>query len=450
LRVGERLDLAFTDLLANGQAVGRCDSMVVFCFGPLPHERARVAITVVKQKYAVAEMLQLLETSPERVQPFCAVFGTCGGCQVQHLRYAAQLGWKKAVIRSALERIGGFRQIDLREPVAMAQPRAYRNKMALVVKGGPALPTLGFYRQRSHDAVPIDGCPIVAPQLDEYISKLNGARGEATIAQALQQARHLVARAARASDRAVLTITTTRESSAVARAAPALLEALPRLAGVTNSFDLSGENAIVGRRHRVVAGSAEIEETIVGIRYRVSPSSFFQVNVEMVGRIFEYLQPQLANGMRIVDLYCGAGTFALFFAAHGCRVVGIEENAGAVAEARANAGLNDLHEQVDFLQGRVEQAIAGAEARGALDRAEVAFLDPPRKGSDEATLGAIAEARVPTVWYLSCDPATLARDLKLLASKGYRLGAVQPFDMFPQTGHVEALATLHYSNRQPE
>ncbi|MEO6836290.1 MAG: 23S rRNA (uracil(1939)-C(5))-methyltransferase RlmD [Candidatus Tumulicola sp.] len=450
-RVGAELEVAFTDLLANGQAVGRAGGVVVFCFGPLPQERARVAVTTVKQKYVVAKLVELLAHSPARALPFCPVFGACGGCQVQHLSYPGQLAWKTDMLRNALQRIGGFGAVEVRDAIGMSVPRNYRNKMSLVVDRRSALPAIGFYRQRSHDVVPIDACPIVTQQLSDYVPRFNAARSSEETGPALAQARHLVARSASATGQAVVTIATARESEAAQKAAPALLAALPGVVGITNSFDPSGENAILGRRHRVLAGRAEIEETIHGVRYRVSAGSFFQVNVEIVGRIFEFLKPELERARRIVDLYCGAGTFALFFAKHGCDVVGIEESAQAIAEAQANARLNGLQAKVRFRKGRVEDVASGGDAGQELAGAEVAFLDPPRKGSDEATLGAIAAAGIADIWYLSCDPATLARDLKFLAAKGYGFGVVQPFDMFPQTGHVETLVTLHRTNdRRPE
>ena len=442
LRAGVELEVEFGDLMANGQAVGRVDGMVVFCFGPLPRERALVRVTTVKPKYAVAEMRHLLDASPARAQPFCPVFGQCGGCQVQHLDYPAQLAWKRELVRAALQRIGGLPDADVRETEGMPNPRGYRNKMALVVtRGRERRPALGFYRQRTHDVVPIDACPIVMERLSGYIPQLR----DAALAPALADARHVVARAARASGEAVLTITSARESLSAKKTAPALLAQLPGAAGIANSFDLSGENAILGRSTRLLAGRAEIEETVAGIRYRVSAGSFFQVNVEMVERIFDALLPQVRSEMRIVDLYCGAGTFALFFAKRQCDVYGVEENERAVAEARANATLNALEARVRFAAGRTAEALAGAEGRAALEAAHAVFLDPPRKGSDEATLAAVVAARVPAVWYLSCDPATLARDLKYLTAKGYALDRVQPFDLFPQTGHVEALASLVFT-----
>jgi 23S rRNA (uracil1939-C5)-methyltransferase len=404
-----------------------------------------VRITSVKQKYAVAETIELLQRSPEREEPFCAVFGECGGCQVQHLRYAAQLAWKAGVVRNALSRIGGFSGVGVRETIGMDDPRAYRNKMSLVVEHAGSVPSIGFYRQRSHDVVPIEKCPIVAPMLDAYIARFNAARRDPQTAQALADAKHIVARAANATGQAVVTITTARPSLQATAGAAHLLAELPGAVGIANSYDLSGENAILGRHHKLLAGEGSIEERIEGVRYRVSAESFFQVNVEIVARVLRLLRERLTGISNVVDLYCGAGTFSLFFANCGARVFGIEEREAAVTEARANAALNGLEPRVSFAVGRVEDAISTPPARAALAGADLVFLDPPRKGSDERTLSAIAAARVRNVWYLSCDPATLARDLKFLAAKGYTIGLVQPFDMFPQTGHVETLVTLSHS-----
>ncbi|HET7814809.1 MAG TPA: 23S rRNA (uracil(1939)-C(5))-methyltransferase RlmD [Candidatus Baltobacteraceae bacterium] len=441
--MGAEVDLGFNDLLANGQAVGRTGGMVVFCFGPLPQERARVRIVSVKPKYAVGELVQLLTKSNLRATPFCPVFGVCGGCQVQHLAYPGQLQWKQQVVRNALERIGGFDDVDVRTPVGMINPRSYRNKMSLVAdRTGPS-PQAGFYQQRSHDVVPIDGCPIVAAPLAAQIPRINELLSGPDTAPALAGTRHVVARTARATEQTVITFTTSDSTPQLQSIGPTMLKKLPGTAGITNSYDLTSANAIMGRKHVVVAGTPQIEEQIAGVRYRVSPGSFFQVNVEIVARIFQFMKPGLDVPRKIVDLYCGAGTFSLFFAKCGSEVVGVEENAGAIGEANENAALNGLSDKLQFLSGKVEDMVRRGEAREALEAANIVFLDPPRKGSDEVTLAAIAASGVPNIWYLSCDPATLARDSKFLASKGYRLGVVQPFDMFPQTGHVETLVTMY-------
>lgn len=444
LRKGAELELAFTDLLANGQGVGRSGGLVLFCFGPLPGETARVRITEVKARYAVAEVLTILRESPARTKPFCPVFGACGGCQLQHLAYPAQLEWKRDVVLAALQRIGGLDKVHVNSTIGMEHPRNYRNKMSLVVDRAQDPPGFGFYRQRSHAVVPIDACPIVTTKLNDDLGALHADRGDEAVAVMLRDARHLVARSSNATGTSVLTVTGARDSADARRAAPVLMRDVPGLAGVTSSFDLSSANAILGRRHRQIAGTGEIEEEIGGLRYRVSAGSFFQVNVAMVAKIFEYLAPRLAAPRRIVDLYCGVGTFALFFAKHGWSVEGIEENVQAIDEAQANARRNGLEDTAHFTTGKVEQVIGEPAFRRTLQSADVVFFDPPRKGCDETTLHAVAEAHVPVLWYLSCDPATLARDSKFLVAKGYRLGAVQPFDMFPQTGHIETFVELEY------
>jgi 23S rRNA (uracil1939-C5)-methyltransferase len=441
VRPGAVYETTFTDLLSNGQAVGRIGAMVAFVDGPLPGERARVRITQVKPKYAVGELVELLERSPERVAPFCDVFGICGGCQVQHLAYPAQLAWKTRIVREALQRIGGFAEPPIASAIGMDEPRAYRNKMALVAQGA----AFGFYKARSHELVPIHDCPIVLDSLDVQIGDLWRARESPVTAPAFRDVRHVIARAAVASGDVVVSFTTDRNSAALGLAAKPLAAAFPRAVGISNSFEPPSANAVMGRRHRTLSGRADIAETIDGISFRVSPASFFQVNSAMVGKIFGYLRERIALPRNILDLYCGAGTFTLFFAKGGAGVVGVEENPHAIREARENAALNALENSATFLAGRVDAVLGEGPGRAALAAAEIVFLDPPRKGSDEATLALLAAARVPEIWYLSCNPATLARDLAQLAAAGYGIESVQPFDMFPQTGHIEALAVMKMS-----
>ena len=445
LAPGAVASVRFTDLLANGQAVGRINGLVVFATGPLPGERARVRVTQVKPKYAVADVVGYEFESGMRAKPFCGVFGICGGCQVQHLAYPAQLAWKEQIVRSALRRLGGFADAEVRRPVGMTHPRNYRNKMALVVEQNAGETSFGFYQARSHALVRIETCPVVLPQLDADIAGLYEAARAPDSRDAFAGAKHAIVRAGAASRQAVLSITTDQRSQAIKEKSPAIARRVRGVVGISNSFEPRTANAVLGRKMSYVWGKREMEETIEGVKYRVSPASFFQVNSEMVGRIFHFLEPGLTEERNVVDLYCGAGTFAIFFASRGARVVGIEENPAAVREARENAALNKVEDRVTFVEGRVEGAIANKDGKKALADADIVFLDPPRKGSDEATLDALATAGVPNLWYLSCNPATLARDLAFLAKRGYALGVVQPFDMFPQTGHVETLVTLHKS-----
>jgi 23S rRNA (uracil1939-C5)-methyltransferase len=437
LAPGDIVEIECTDLIAKtGQAVGRSGGMVVYVLGPVPGERARVRIESVKAKYAVADLVEVLVESPDRREPFCPVFGACGGCQVQHYAYEAQLRWKHGIVENALRRIGGIADAQVAEPIGMVVPRAYRNKMAVVASGSAAGTSFGFYAARTHDVVPIHACPIVVPELDRTLAGLWSAAEDPLTAPAFTGARHVIARTGRASGETVVSITSERASTELPKHAAALAAKLPSTVGIANSYEPPSENAVMGRKNVTVFGDPSMREAIAApgtsdaVTFRVSPASFFQVNSEMVGQIFSYLAPQAANAESIIDLYCGAGTFALFFARHGAKVVGIEENP-------------------TFLNARVEAMLRSPVGLKALAETRVVFLDPPRKGSDEGTLAALVRARVPHVWYLSCNPATLARDLAQLIAGGYKLGAVQPFDMFPQTGHIEALATLHREDVEP-
>jgi 23S rRNA (uracil1939-C5)-methyltransferase len=445
LSVGSEHEVRFTDLLANGQGVARIGSLVVFVWGPLPGERARIRLSEVKKSYAVGELVEILERSPDRAAPFCPVFGTCGGCQVQHLAYEAQLAWKAGLLREALERIGGFRGVAVQPTIGMDEPRAYRNKMALVVRQDGDRTDFGFYQMRSHDFVPIAGCPVVLPQLDEQIAALRRASADDALKPAFGGVEHAIARAGFGTGESVLALTTRSPSQTLGAKAAGLAARLRGVVGISNSYEPRSANAVLGRKHRTVWGRDEMEERIpfTGgvIRYRVSAASFFQVNSVMLARVFELLSG-LSRPRKVVDLYCGAGTFSIWFALRGADVVGVEENPSAIREARANAALNGVEQRARFLSGRVEAVLRRPPGAQALRDADLVFLDPPRKGSDVQTLDALAAAKVPAVWYLSCNPATLARDLARLREAGYTLESVQPYDFFPQTGSVESLTLL--------
>lgn len=424
--------------------------MVVFVNGALPGERVRVRIGALKANYAVGELLEILQRSPERAEPFCRVFGACGGCQVQHLVYPAQLRWKRNIVASAFKRIAGL-DAQVAETIGMLFPRAYRNKMSLVVQERPGdRYAVGFYQPRSHEVVPIDSCPIVLPQLDGYVRSLAAIAHASGAAAVLRGVRHVVARAGRALGHAVVSLTSERPAEQLDRAVPQLLASLPGVVGIQNSFEPASQNAVMGRKQRILWGDEEMEEAIEGIRFRVSAASFFQVNSEVVGQIFRFIAAGLAKPRHIVDLYCGAGTFSIFFARLGCTVFGVEESTHAIQEARANAKLNGVDDAAEFAVGRVEEVLREPRIGQALRVAEIVFLDPPRKGVEPAALEALAAAAVPNIWYLSCNPATLARDVAQLHAAGYELGAVQPFDMFPQTGHVEVLCTLWRKDSQAQ
>ncbi len=281
------------------------------------------------------------------------------------------------------------------------------------------------------------------PQLDAAIAGLYDAASAPESRNAFAAAKHAVVRAGAASGQAVLSITTERQSPEVKEQAPAIARRVRGVVGISNSFEPRTANAVLGRKMLYVWGQREMEETIEGVRYRVSPASFFQVNSEMVGRIFRFLAPGIDQDRTIVDLYCGAGTFAIFFASRGARVVGIEENPAAVREARDNAALNAV-------EGRVRSSRAGSKAPSPTRRGRRRWRTRTSSSSTRrakaATKRRSTRSRAPRCPTSGTCRATLRRSRAtspISRSAVTRSGVVQPFDMFPQTGHVETLATLH-------
>lgn len=431
--------LQIQDLLANGQGVARIDQLVVFVTEGLPGEEVQALITERKPKYAVAKAVQIDTPSPDRVASPCPVFPECGGCQVLHLRYAAQLAWKQRVLQEAFARIGGLSEVVVAPTVAspLIDGTRYRNKAALAVDGASADPAIGFYAVRSHRVVPIEQCPVLLPRLnDATAGTILWLRQHATLARSI---RHLVLRTVNNGSGLVLSITTRARDDRLTASIAALRARVPQLTGIATSWHLVNENAIFGASMQTLWGSPRLRETVAGARFEFDIASFFQVNTGVLELIAQRVVERLANCSRVVDLYCGVGTFGVLLGRAGVSGTGVEAQARAVDDAAANAAANGVT-NVAFERGQAEEAVTGARGRSLLASTDAVILDPPRRGCSPEVLAGIAAARVPRVLYLSCNPATLARDAKLLSAHGYRTGSVEPFDMFPHTGHVEALA----------
>ena len=374
LSVGSEHEVRFIDLLPNGQGVARIGGLVAFVWGPLPGERARIRLVEIKKPYAVGETVEMLEHSPDRVVPFCPVFGTCGGCQVQHLAYPAQLAWKSRVLEDALERIGGLRGARVEPTIGMDDPRAYRNKMALVVKHLDDHAEFGFYQMRSHDFVPIAGCPVVLPQLDEQISALRKAATEPELAPAFRDVRHVIARAGARNDAKRL-VARNRCSICGDRCSGA----------ATWRKDCAGSSASAIPSHQKVPmrswakASRRLGQRRDGRAHRRGRHRRGPVPGVMPHRSFKSTGDgrrasssslaSLPQPRKLIDLYCGTGTFSIWFALRGADVVGIEESPSAIREARTNAELNGVAERTRFLHGRVEDVLArNVGTRGAARR----------------------------------------------------------------------------------
>jgi len=434
--------LTLDGLLENGQGVGRAAGMVAFVTGGLPGETVRVAVDGVKRKYVSGHVTSIEQASPDRVVPFCPVFPACGGCQTQHLAYRAQLVWKQRMVHDALVRLGGLRDARVDETVASPDAEhstGYRNKASLVTRVAGGDVQLGFYAARSHHLVPIEGCPVLIPRLDAALRELISYAHRAP--QAFAAAQHVVARASATGDALVLSFNSAKSNRALGTHADELRAHISGLTGLAASWGMENENAIFGERIASVWGEPVLEEIVAGARLRFGIVSFFQINTAVLELVAQRVIAELGSARRIVDLYCGVGTFGVILGMRGVASTGVEWFKPAADEAAANASRNGVVNAA-FEQADAKLAVSGERGRTLLARTDAVILDPPRKGCEPAVLTALTDNAVPKILYVSCNPATLARDAKMLVEQGYRLEHVTPYDMFPNTGHVEIIAVF--------
>jgi 23S rRNA (uracil1939-C5)-methyltransferase len=414
--------------------------------GALPGERVAAVVEHVSAHTpeAWARLVTVESASAARRPPACRAFGACGGCVLQHLAYEAQLEWKRTRVARALAALN----LAVAPCVASPRPLGYRNRSKLVPARAAGRLVLGAYAPRTHEVIDTAGCRIAEPPLDDTATALAALLDQSGVAPYDERTltgdlRHVVLRTSH-DGRVLATWVAARalpDGPALARAFRA---ARPEVGGVVEHVNRGRGNAIfaAGGANRVLDGDATIEDRIEvagrTVRLRLSGGAFFQANRDVATLAYAAIVRALSvrPGDHVVDAYCGVGGIALALAGGGPEeVVGIEEHAGAVDDAAASAALNGA-DNARFVAGDVARELA------AVDRADVVVLNPPRKGCALEVLAAVVNLAPRAIAYLSCDPHTLARDLARLASRGYRIDAVTPYDMLPHTPHVEALAIV--------
>ncbi len=451
LPLGTRFELEITGLAAEGDGVGRYGSLAVFVPQGAPGDLLRVAVTDSAANYVRARILSVVRPGPDRVAPPCPVYAECGGCTWQHLSYAAQLQWKRRIVVEALRRVGHLEEPEgLVHPTLPAEPPwRYRHKMAVPFAPADAPGAgvrAGFYAARSHRVVPFESCRIQHPLLDRVLAVTRHLVDELGIPPYDERTRtgvlrHLVARVSRHRGEVLVALVTPGPGFPAGPAlAAGIRKAIPECVGVVHNLNPTPGNAILGRVTRTLAGRDRLVEELDGLRFLVSAISFFQVSPAQAQTLYRVAVDQAAPGPRdtVVDLYAGVGTLSLFLARRSGAVEAIEEVGPAVADGRQNAAENH-QDNLRFHLGAAEVVLPQLVRAGL--RPTVVVLDPPRRGAAPEVLAAILRAAPRRVVYCSCNPATLARDLGGLRG-AYRLSAVQPVDMFPQTAHVECSALL--------
>lgn len=447
---GETLDLEITDLSSSGDGIGRWQERVVFVPDTVPGDTVRARLVQAKPTFGRAKVRQLLTSSPDRIRAACIVADKCGGCQWQSISYSAQLVAKQQQVLDAFTRIGGFESPVVLTILGSDAPLGYRNKATYPLGRSPeGQVKAGYFRQGSHKLVNLNQCPVQDERLNPMLAEIKRdlqERGWSIYNETKHQGRlrHLSLRVGRRTGQQLLTLVSTAPNlKDVELQAQEWRERYPDLVGVCVNLNPDKTNAIFGAETLVIDGVPYIEEIFAGLRFRIHATTFFQVNTEQAERVLQVIldELQLTGGETIIDAYCGVGTLTLPLAQQAKRVMGLEVQAEAVAQGLANAGLNDI-DNVEFRAGDVGVRLSEAAA-SLSDSVDIVVLDPPRKGCDRPMLNALLELHPPRIVYMSCDPATLARDLKILRDEGgYTLAKAQPADFFPQTPHVECVAFL--------
>lgn len=451
----EEFEIEITDINEEGLGIGRLDGFVFFIKDTVPGDRALCAVTRLKKYYGYARLIRILSPSPNRVKSPCALALSCGGCQLQALNYEAQLRFKEKKVQNSLERIGGFGGVEI-EPVAAAKKNfRYRNKAVFPLGiGRDGRIRAGFYAARTHHIIECGDCLIGSRKNQAIVSAVIDFMEKRQIQPYDEKTgsgvfRHILIREAESGDVLVSLIINAADLKEKEELVSMLLEAEPQIKSISLNINKERNNVILGGEIKNIYGPGYIEDTLMGLEFRISANSFFQINHDQTERLYKTVIEfaDLKGSENVLDLYCGVGTISLFLAQRAAKVYGVEEVPQATRDARKNALVNNI-DNVSFLVGKtgdiIDKWILQKESESLNEHIDLVVLDPPRKGCDKKTLEAIIKLHPDNIIYVSCNPSTLARDLKFLCSvdQSYSLRRVRPIDMFPQTVSIETVVHL--------
>lgn len=435
----------------EGEGIAKVDGYPIFIEGALKGEKVKIKVVKVNKNFAYGKLLEIIEKSEGRVEPKCEYFKRCGGCKLQHMDYKTQLDFKWERVKDCIKKIGGLSEDLVEYPIGMEEnPYQYRNKVQLPIGMVKGKLVLGFYAPRSHDIIDIEECLIQEEDANKISKITREWIEEFNIMPAFVDGkfnkkgllRHVMIRKGFKTGEVMVVIVATRKDlnhmNELIRKLEFHVEGLKSIILNINSKDT---NVILTPECYTLWGEDYIKDYIGEFKFNISPLSFFQVNPEqtevLYSKTLEYAE--LTGEETVFDAYCGTGSITLFLSQKAKKVYGVEIVEPAIINARENAKMNYVS-NAEFFVGKSEEVIPKLIMEGV--KADVIVVDPPRKGCDIKLLKAIGETKPERVVYVSCDPSTLARDLKILDELGYRTEKVQPVDMFPQTAHIENVAKL--------
>lgn len=443
--VGDKLDLNIIDLTNQGLGVGKVEGFTIFVEGGLPGDELIAEIKKTKKNFAEAKAVEIKNPSSKRQISECKYYKNCGGCQLHELDYRAQLDIKTNMVKDAIERIGKLEDVKINPTIGMETPFRYRNKGMFKVGEKEGNISIGYFKNKSHEVVDIEECIIQDEVVDkvlkivkEYMEKYNvQAYNKKTNKGTI---RDIVTRKAKDGSTMVI-IVTTSEKLPYKDELIKSLKTVKEVVSIYQNINKKKTPVVLGNKNIKLYGEEKIVDYIDKFKFYISPNSFFQVNPiqteVLYKKALEYLD--LSGEETVFDLYCGIGTISLFISEKAKSVYGVEIVSDAIKDAKENAKLNNA-KNIEFIEGKSEEIAPKLLKEGI--KADKIVVDPPRKGCDEKLLETIVKIRPETVVYVSCNPSTLARDLKYLDENGYKVMEVQPVDMFPWTVHVECVVLM--------
>lgn len=473
MRKNEEYNLEITDMGIDGEGIGKAEGVTLFVKDAVIGDLVRVKIMKMKKTYGYARLMEIVKPSPHRVEPKCPLSRQCGGCQIQSLCYEKQLEFKEKKVRNNLERIAGLGNPFIEPIVGMEEPYHFRNKEQFPIrKGKDGQAVAGFFAARTHHLIPVANCLIGAPVNEIIIREVLRVMNQHGIKPYEEEThsglvRHVLIRYGFTSKEIMVCFVLNGEELPYAKEMAETLCKIDGMTSITINVNTEKTNVILGNTVRVLWGRDYIMDELDGIRFRISPLSFYQVNPRQTEKLYRIAMEyaELTGTETVWDMYCGIGTISLFLSRRAGHVYGVEVVPQAIEDARKNAEINGIS-NVEFFVGKAEEVVpryyeekrreaaeaekgkeaiengGRAEASGTGMHPDVVVVDPPRKGCAQVLLATICQMAPERVVYVSCDSATLARDVKYLCENGYRYVKGRPVDQFGHSGHVECVVKM--------
>ncbi len=441
------LEIEITDVNFKGQGIAKKDGFVIFVDNTITGDYVEIEIIQVKKKYSVGRLRKIIKESTLRIKPECKYFEKCGGCQIMNMDYKAQLVYKKQRVINELKKVAGIEDVLVHDTLGMEKPFRYRNKGSFPVARLNGDIAIGAYEIGTHKMVDFDTCIIQNEKADKVIQvfkilmKLFKLEPYNEITNK-GLVKHLMIRTNKQNEVMVIIVTSREKLPNKNEIVKKLIEEIPQIKSIIQNINKNQTNVILGNKNKVIYGEETLKDTIFDLEFSISPHSFFQVNSlqteVLYSKALEYAQ--LTGEETVFDIYCGIGTISLLLAKKAKMVYGIEIVEQAIINARENAEKNNIQNAV-FYTGKAEDIFPKLYKQGI--KADVVVIDPPRKGCEKEVLNTIINMKPEKVVYVSCNPTTLARDLKILSDGGYEIGEIQPIDMFPNSTHVETIIMIN-------